>query len=425
MLAQWQIMSELIVDPIGGAAGDMLLGGLLDLEIPKPALQSALDSLDLTGWKLQVRQTWRFSIACKQARFTGPPAHKHRHLPEILNRIDRSELPAVVKTNAKATFQRLAEAEAQVHRIPVNKIHFHEVGAADAILDICGTCWAIDYLSLRKLYVQPLPSGSGSVKCEHGEMPCPAPAVLQLLQGFVLLAGQGTGEMVTPTAAALISQFCEPIPPEMRYSPIAVGYGAGTRESSFLRMIHANVDTHHNACPSQLSEQNFHDANWKNGRLIHDQVLLLECNLDDLSPELLGTTIDRLIEAGALDVSCTPTLMKKGRPGFQLCCLLRPSTRDSIIDLIFSETTTLGIREQWIHRSTLLRRHIRVDTKWGSLRIKQSNLHGKLRGIPEFSDCISLASQHKIPIIEVYLAGQRAHENWLENHPTPETNRDS
>jgi pyridinium-3,5-bisthiocarboxylic acid mononucleotide nickel chelatase len=371
-----------LLDPFGGLAGDMLLGALLDLDPGlEAALREPLGSLGLPGWQLDAAPAMRRQLGCVKATFSVPDEADHRHLGEIRQRIDASTLPARAKHQADAAFVLLAEAEAKVHRISIERVHFHEVGAADAILDICAVSFALDRLGVTELLCGPLPGGSGMIRCAHGDMPSPAPAVVHLLEDFVVQAGVGEGEMVTPTGAALLRAWGRPLEAgELGYRTRAVGYGAGTRASSILRLTIVEA--------VEAPRVGGHQRDW---------VYALETHLDDESPELLGWVSEQLFELGALDVAFTPLTMKKGRPGVALTVLVPPALRERAVAAILRETTALGVREQLLARTTLAREITTLDTPWGPVRIKRAG--GRDR--PEYEDLARIARARALPLREV------------------------
>ncbi len=376
-----------LLDPFGGLAGDMLLGALVDLDPELPAaLHEPLSSLGLPGWALDLAPTTRRAIGCTKATFTVPDEADHRHLPEICERIANSTLPARAKQKADEAFVRLAEAEAAVHRIPVDHVHFHEVGAADAILDICACSFGLDRLGITELICGPLPGGSGTIRCEHGDMPSPAPAVVQLLADFVVLAGVGEGEMVTPTGAALLAAWGRPLraDEQLGYRSQRVGYGAGTRASSIVRL---------NLVALALEEPGEKDAQ-DDAAFVRDEIAVLETHLDDESPELLAWLSERLFALGAVDVAFAPLTMKKGRPGVALTALVPPRLRADAVAAILRETTALGVREQLVLRTTLARTIETVATPWGPVRVKWAGDRPR----PEYEDLARVAREHQLPL---------------------------
>ncbi len=389
-----------LLDPFGGLAGDMLLGALIDLDPELPeALREPLSSLRLPGWRLDHAPAIRRAIGCTKATFTVPDEADHRHLPEIRERIADSTLPPRAKQKADEAFVRLAEAEAKVHRIPVDRVHFHEVGAADAILDICACSFGLDRLAIAEVLCGPLPGGSGTIRCEHGDMPCPAPAVVHLLEDFVVLAGVGAGEMVTPTGAALLAAWGRPLEAEhgLGYRSLAVGYGAGTREASVVRLNLVAV------APATA-----HDEEHRDQQLVRDEIAVLETHLDDESPELLAWLSERLFALGAVDVAFAPLTMKKGRPGVALTVLTPPARRAEAVAAILRETTALGVREQIVARTTLARTIEAVPTQWGPVRVKWAG--GRPR--PEYEDLARVAREHALPLHAVAEAAIAAARNY-------------
>lgn len=381
-------MKVALLDAFGGLAGDMFVGGLLALarrEGLGDEVLAPLSSLELPDWRLEQQSVRRRSIGATRVVFHVPDEHAHRHLPDIVRRIEASELPQRARELAIEVFGVLARAEARVHDIPVEKVHFHEVGAADAILDICGSALLLTQLGIEQVFCGPLPGGTGTVRCEHGEMPCPVPAVVELLGEFELRAGEGEGEMVTPTGAALLATVGRPLPQGLAYRPLAVGYGAGTRETSVLRFTLAEVEA------SEATQT--------------DEVVLLETNLDDTTPEQLAFAMERLFEAGALDVSYSPLVMKKGRPGTLLRVIAPVELRTRMLDSMFSETPTLGVREQRLQRTVLARKSVEVKTRHGAVRVKVAGGSA----YPEFDDCARIAREHGLPLRQVY---QEAVDAW-------------
>lgn len=365
-------------DCFGGVAGDMVLGALIDAGLSLDVLRDVIARLRLPDVALDVARVRRGALAATQVSVqVGPAARRgHRHLPDILDLIAAAELPAAAADRAARVFRRLAEAEARVHGIPVEKVHFHEVGAADAIVDIVGACVGLETLGLERIVCSPLPPGSGSVCCEHGVLPVPAPATLELLRGVPLATCDATGEMTTPTGAALMTTLAAefgPLPP-LRVD--AVGYGAGTRDTperpNVLRLLVGEpaADEHAEA----------------------DSVVVLEANMDDATGQAVAHAVGRLLEAGALDAYSVPITMKKGRPGLLVTVLARPGDVPALEALLFAETTTLGIRRHLCQRHCLAREHVTVTTPFGPVRVKVGRYAGQVaRAWPEYEDCAAAA----------------------------------
>ncbi|HLH00032.1 MAG TPA: nickel pincer cofactor biosynthesis protein LarC [Bryobacteraceae bacterium] len=364
------------LDAFSGISGDMTVGALVDAGVDAVALTGLLRSLD-TGAKFRFEKTTRRGIAATKFHVEAGEAKKHRHLADILDLIGNSRLSARAKANASAVIERLGEAEAKVHAIDVERVHFHEVGAVDSICDIAGSCAAFDLLGVESIHCSPLNVGSGIVRCEHGELPVPAPATAELMRGKPIYARGPCVELTTPTGAAIASALAAdfgPLPP-MRM--IATGYGAGTKDFP----EHANVLRVLIGEPSGAQEVT--------------TVSVLEANIDDATPQMLGYAMERLIEAGALDVSLESVLMKKNRPGTLLRVIAKPEDREEFAKLIFAETTTLGLRMYSAERRVKARRWQEVETPHGKVRVKISE-DGSFA--PEYEDCRKIAQELGIPL---------------------------
>ncbi|HWE64366.1 MAG TPA: nickel pincer cofactor biosynthesis protein LarC, partial [Chloroflexota bacterium] len=382
------------VDPFSGASGDMILGALLDSGLSLDALTAALQTLPLPHWQLQVEQVQRGAIGATFARVVSdeqdPP---HRHLADVLRIIDAGTLPGDAAVQARAVFTRLAEAEAHVHRTSIDAVHFHEVGAIDAIVDICGATTGLALLGASALYCGPLPLGSGTVDTAHGILPLPAPATLELLAraGAPTVPHGARTELVTPTGAALLTTLARFERPAMHLQ--AVGYGAGSRSvptPNVLRLLLGRP----NAEPQAGQEET---------------LTMLECNIDDMNPQWNGHLFERLLEQGALDVTCTATLMKKGRPGQVLGVLCRPEHRASLISLLMSETTTLGVRHYPVQRQAAARAMHWVQTVYGPVPIKLRIVAERVTGAtPEYEACRAAAHAAHVPLPLVTAAAQAA-----------------
>jgi len=366
----------------------MTVGALIDAGAPSAAVIDALESLS-TGARFEVEKTKRNGLAASKFKVhLSPEPQKHRHLSHILALIDRSSIPDRAKQNASAVFQRLGEAEASVHGVSLEKVHFHEVGAADSIADIVGACVALELLNLTEVYCSPINVGSGTVMTEHGVLPIPAPATANLLAGRPIYARGPAIELTTPTGAALataLSSSFGAMPP-MRIS--SIGYGAGDRDfkesPNVLRVL---IGERTNAPESTV-------------------VSVLEANIDDSSPQILGYALERLMEAGALDVSLSPLQMKKNRPGSLLRVIAKPQDQEQLAQLIFAETSTLGLRIYSAERRVEQRRIVEVETKYGKIRIKVS---GQGHFAPEYEDCRAIAASTGTPLPEVLAAAQAAY----------------
>jgi len=365
------------LDAFSGVSGDMLVGALADAGADRQCLVSALDSLG-TGAALRFEQVKRCGIAATKFHVDAAETRQHRHLPHSLKMSDAaSALPVRVKENASAVFQRLGEAEAGVHQVPIEKVHFHEVGAADSIIDIVGACLALELLGVDTLVCSPLNLGSGTVKTEHGLLPVPAPATAALLRGRPVYARGPAVELTTPTGAAVVTTLAREfgVMPSMRIA--AGGYGAGSHD----------FPDQPNVLRALLGEAS--------GAEEATTITVIEANIDDLSPQILGYAMERLLDAGALDVTLQAVEMKKGRPGTLLRALARPEDRERMTEIIFAETSTLGLRMYPAERRVQSRQWVDVATLHGSVRMKVS---GDGSYAPEYEDCRRLALATGTPL---------------------------
>ena len=379
-------------DPFSGASGDMILGALVDAGLSLTALRRELRKLPLEGYTISARKVERNGIGgTKVAVKVTHHDHHHRHLPDILGIIRGSDLPERDKERAGAVFQRLAEAEAHVHRCTVEEIHFHEVGAVDAIVDIVGAVAGLRLLGVERVVCGPLRTGTGFVECAHGRLPVPAPATARLLEGVPSVGTDVEGELTTPTGAALLTTLAESFGPRPPMSVAAIGYGAGTAEREALpNLLRLFIG---DAIPvGEESEE-------------ADQVVVLEANLDDLSPEIAGHVVERLFDAGVLDAFLTPVYMKKNRPGFLLTVLVEPVAAAATEELLLTETSTFGVRRTLASRRKLRREWADVKSRYGKVRIKLGYLGDRLaHAAPEYEDCRAIANHKGIPLKEVYQA---------------------
>ena len=378
-------------DCYSGISGDMTLGALLDSGLELKRLQEVLAGLKLKGYKLEAEKTSRGGITGTRAlvRLDSSSPVK-RHLPDILGLIAKSELPAAVCKKSSAVFNRLAEAEAAVHGIPVEKVHFHEVGAVDAIVDIVGSVSALFLLEIDRIYCSPLPLGRGEVHSAHGRLPLPAPATLELLaKRNVPIEGRDSDfELVTPTGAAIVTALADTFGPLPAFNIETVGYGAGSIDPgypNFLRLISGSL---HMSDPAY-----------------EEEVAVIETNIDDQNPEIFGYLMDKLFTAGALDVYYTPVQMKKNRPAVQLSVLAAPEKAGLLQEIIFYETSTLGFRLTTARKIMRPREVATVETEWGPIRIKYSTMPDREHSMhfaPEYEDCQKIARKSGLPLKEIY-----------------------
>jgi len=383
-------------DPFSGASGDMLLGAIVNAGLPLRKLRDELRKLAVADYSLSARPVERGGIAATKVQ-VKPKRHspargrepRHHNLPEILRVVGRSKLPEGDKLQASAVFQRLAEAEGRVHGCPPEKIHFHEVGALDAIVDIVGSVVGLRLLGVERVVCGPLPTGTGFVTCAHGRLPLPAPATAELVKGFPTVGTDVEGELTTPTGAALLTTLADAFGPRPPMSVTAIGYGAGSadRESppNVLRLFIGEVEVEAEA-PEEA-----------------DEVLVIEANLDDTTGEIIGYVLDRLFAAGALDAFLVPIQMKKNRPGVLLQAIVEPGTAPAIEQIILTETSTFGIRRTRASRRKLRREAVEVGTRYGKIRVKVGRMGKALvHAAPEYDDCRRAAAEAGVPLKLVY-----------------------
>ena len=384
-------MSTLLwVEPVGGIAGDMFLAASIDLGVPQEDLERALATLGVPGFRLAVTRAESGGLAGTHVEVVveGPQPHS-RGLAEILELIARSGLSVRAKAGASAVFQRIGEAEALVHGVPVEQVHFHEVGAIDSIVDVCGAAIVLDLLGWPRVHAAAPELGQGTVRTAHGRLPVPPPAVLELLKGFPVRPGGPPGEAVTPTGAALLATFCDAaLPPP--FTPRRIGIGVGTARwpdrPNVLRLTLGEIAS---ALP------------------VSGGVVEIAANLDDCPGQLVARAIEVAIEAGALDAWATPVTMKKGRPGVVLGALAPEERRDGVVRAILSETTTLGVRFRPVERVELARGWESVETRYGSVRVKVGFLDGEpLVAHPEYDDCLARALDRGVSVREVMAAAE-------------------
>lgn len=386
-------MKLLYLDCFAGISGDMLLGALLDLGVPETLLRAELAKLLLHGYRVEVRRVTKQHLAATKFDCDAGHGHHHRGLADITGIIEQSTLAGNVKRRAISVFRRLGASEAKVHGIPVEQVHFHEIGAVDSIVDIVGACIALDALGVEEVVAAPPPLGSGVVETAHGRFPIPAPATLELLTGIPTRSTGETTELVTPTGAALLVEFCAEFGPVPAMVVEKVGYGAGTRDlaqtPNVLRAILGTVA----------------------GKDEADTVAVIEANIDDMNPQWFGELMDRLLTTGALDVFLTPVQMKKNRPGTVLTVLCAPADADRFADVVLTHTTSFGVRIHEARRRILAREIIQVATRFGEIDVKVGRLAGKVvTRAPEYESCKRAAARHNVAVKEVHQAALHAAE---------------
>jgi uncharacterized protein (TIGR00299 family) protein len=375
-------------DCFSGISGDMTLGALVDAGCNLAEMESQLRRLPVTGWKISSEKVVRRGFRATQAKVESSDAQRHRSLSEILQLIARAGLPAAVGERASRIFQRLGEAEALVHGMPVEKVHFHEVGAVDSIVDIVGAAAGFDQLGIEEFFCSALNVGGGRVQTQHGSLPVPAPATAELLRGAPTYSTGIQRELVTPTGAAIVATVTSRFGPQPQMTVAAVGLGAGSAElaeqPNVLRLFIGEAAARRD------------DAG------LEEDIAVLEANLDDMSPQIYGFFAERALQAGALDVFSVPVQMKKNRPGQLITVLCNPADQEKFSDLLFRETTTLGVRQSIVKRRTLQRESLTVQTSLGSIRMKVARLHGHILNFaPEYEDCQKVAAERGVPLKRV------------------------
>lgn len=380
-------------ESIGGASGDMILGALIELGVSVEDLNEELKSLQVDPFEIvadpineQGMTGVRAKVVLHEHHHDSAHGHHHgRHLSTILNLIAESALPEAVKQSASEVFQRIGEAEATIHGVDIEKIHFHEVGAMDSIVDIVGCCLALYKLNVSDVSIRNFPQGHGTIECAHGTYPNPAPATLWLLEGFPVHEIDEPFELVTPTGAALLTAWRTADRPRSGHCAMKTAYSFGHRKLT--------------GRPNLLRATLYDGVEDKTT----DECLVLECNLDDTTPELVGCLFTSLLEAGALDVFTTAVLMKKQRQGMLLTVLCVPSDREKMLKLIFRESTTFGIRERVEKRTLLERQFQTVETSYGPVQVKMGTYQGDVvTTSPEIEKCQELAKEQGVPVEAVY-----------------------
>ncbi len=379
-------------DCFSGISGDMTLGALMDLGVPSGWLKEKLTDIPLKGFDISIEKELRQGIHANRVTVTVDKDLPSRNYGDIKELIHKSRMSIRVKEIALAVFDKVAEAEAKIHHVEKDHVHFHEVGALDSIIDIVGTALCLEYLDIQKIFSSKIPLGKGFITCRHGILPVPAPATLEILKHIPVFGSGIQEELVTPTGAAIIATIADRFDelPEMKIENI--GYGAGQRDikalPNMLRVIKGLPNS-----PGDVSK-------------IEDPsrpIVMVETCIDDMNPEFYGYIMDRLFEDGALDVYWVPVFMKKNRPGTMVQVLCEPSKKQAVVHRILSETTSIGVRFHEVRRQTLARESTMVHTKYGEIRVKRVTGPGeRTRIVPEYEECRKIARSHQIPLHVVY-----------------------
>ena len=376
-----------------GISGDMTVGALIDAGIDPAALRTAIESLGLPGVQFTIHPVMRCAFRAVHLKIDHPEQHAHRHLADIVKLVDSaSAITLRQKDLAKRIFAAIAAAEAKVHGTTIDKIHFHEVGAIDSIVDIVAAAVGFDLLGADEIVSSPVPTGRGQVRIAHGVCTVPTPGTAELLKGMPLVDVPIDAELTTPTGAAILKTLVTRFGPLPAMTIDSIGYGAGTKDfldrANVLRLVVGTVGEPRGS----------------------DQVFVLETNLDDISGEIIGYTRQKLLAAGALDAYSTGIQMKKDRPGTLLAVICRPQDRERLEEILFAETATFGVRRQLVERSKRLRQSCEVETPWGKVTGKVGGFGTSVVFTPEFDPCAKLAAQYAIPLRDIYRAAEFAFE---------------
>jgi uncharacterized protein (TIGR00299 family) protein len=391
-------------DCFSGISGNMALGALLDCGLPVESFRAELDKLGLRGYSLEIREVQKSGLRGLFVDIRVEETQPHRHLADIEKIIASSPLPERVRERSLLVFRKLAQAESGAHGEPVENIHFHEVGAVDAILDVVGTAICLEMLGVDKVYASAIHIGAGTVKTAHGLLPVPAPATAELLKGFPVYGRDAEAELVTPTGAALLAALAERggDAPPMRVE--RVGYGAGSRDLPWANLLRVTVgDESAPALAPALTP-----ALAQRGER-GERVMMVEANIDDMNPQFYEHVSEKLFAAGALDVYFIPIQMKRNRPATMLGVMVDEDKLDPALGILFSETTTIGVRMYPVERRKLDREEGAVDTVYGPVQVKIAKLAGRVMNVaPEYRDCLRIAKEKNIPLKDVYQAALAA-----------------
>ena len=372
-------------DCFSGISGDMIVGALIDAGVKLKELRDELDKLKISGFKLRREKTARGGLSGTKFNVEVHEEGMRRTINDIISIIDKSDLSTPIKKSGKKIFLQLATVEAKIHNKSIEKIHFHEVGGLDSIIDIIGSLICLNKLEIEAVYTSKIHLGTGFVQTQHGNIPVPVPATIALLKGVPVYSTGIQSELVTPTGAAILKTLCKSFGPMPEMQIERIGYGAGNRELQIPNLLRVYIGE----SP---------DINYEK-----DNVIVLQTDLDDMNPQVFGYISELLLAEGALDVSMTPIFMKKARPGVSLSVMTTEEKFENILSIIFRETTTLGVRIHRLERRKLTRETIPIQTKWGKVRVKVGKMRGEIKKItPEYEDCRKIATEQGLPLKDVY-----------------------
>jgi len=378
-------------DCFSGISGDMTVGALLDAGLKIETLEKELKKLGLSGYQLEVNKVVKKGISATQFKVKIKEEGVERRFKDILTNLEESKLDEEIKKETKKIFFNIAQAESKIHQKDIDKIHFHEIGGLDSIIDITSAVIGIKTLGIEEIYSSALPVGKGFVKCAHGVIPVPAPATLELLKNIPTYSGGIESEMITPTGAAIIGTLAKSFGERPLMKIERIGYGAGEKEFTIPNILRVSI-----------GEKKLKDEKLKDG-YVSDEAVLIESNIDDMNPEFYDYIMDQLFSQGALDVFLTPIQMKKNRPANMLSIVIYEQNLKEILEVLFSESTTLGVRIREIKRLKLAQQNFIAETKYGKIKVKVGMFKGEIKNIaPEYEDCKKIAEQHQVPLKEVY-----------------------
>ena len=376
----------------------MFMAAMLDAGLEPRRLLEELKKISLGFYEFKRTRVMRGGLAGTRVEIRDPGKHPARHLSEIENLINGSTLSDGVKTKAMKVFGRLADAEGKLHNMPPSEVHFHEVGALDAIIDIVSACAGLELMEISELVCSPLNVGGGRIEAAHGTLPVPAPATAELLKDIPIYSSGVEGELVTPTGAAIVSTLASSFGPMPSMKVERIGYGAGTKDFP-----------HHPNLARLFVGQSVEIYKGVSGAPGDELVSIIQANLDDMSPQLYGYFVEQALAAGALDVTCSPVQMKKNRPGLEVSVMCESAKCDALAQLLFEQTTTIGLRIYEARRKVLEREILQVETQHGAVRVKVAKQNGKVMNVaPEYDDCQRLAMEKNVPLKEIILAAQIA-----------------
>ncbi|MBU4562484.1 nickel pincer cofactor biosynthesis protein LarC [bacterium] len=378
-------------DCFSGISGDMTVGALLDAGLEIETLEKELKKLGLSGYQLEVNKVVKKGISATKFKVKIKEEGVERRFKDILTIFEKSKLDEEIKKETKKIFFNIAQAESKIHQKDIDKIHFHEIGGLDSIIDVTAAVIGIKTLGIEEIHSSALPVGKGFVKCAHGVIPVPAPATLELLKNIPTYSGGIESEMITPTGAAIIGTLAKSFGERPLMKIERIGYGAGEKEFTIPNLLRVSI-----------GEKILKDENLKDG-YVSDEAVLIETNIDDMNPEFYDYIMEQLFSQGALDVFLTPIQMKKNRPAHMLSIIVYEQDLKEILEVLFSESTTLGVRIREIKRLRLAQQNFIAETKYGKIRIKVGIFKREIKNIaPEYEDCKKMAKQHQVPLKEVY-----------------------